>query len=249
MPTNRKIKSARLSKHASPHSQNLLLARLPHKDFQRIRRSLVTLPLVLKSVVHKRGGTIEHVYFPAEGFCSILTVLDDGSMVEVATVGREGMVGISVILDTRQPATSVAMVQAAAEVCYRMPVQAFRREFDRRGSFYKLLSRYAVAHLGFVMQSTACNAKHSVEQRLARWLLLAHDRVGKDEFPLTQEFLAMMLGASRPTVTAIAGTLHRAGLVSYHRGVLRIENRVKLEKASCECYRITTNLLNDVTRH
>jgi CRP-like cAMP-binding protein len=245
MPANRK-RPRLTAKRASPQSQNFLLAKLPPADFKRIRRSLVTLPLVLKSVVHKRGEPIEDVYFPASGFCSILTVLDDGSMVEVATVGREGMVGVSVILDTRQLATSISMVQASAEVCYRMSVGAFRREFDRRGSFYKLLSRYAVAHLGFVMQSTACNAKHSVEQRLARWLLLAHDRVGRDEFPLTQEFLAMMLGASRPTVTAIAGSLHRAGLVSYHRGVLRIENRAKLEQASCECYRITTNLFDNV---
>jgi CRP-like cAMP-binding protein len=246
MPARRK--SPRLTANrASPQSQNFLLAKLPPADFQRIRRSLVKLPLVLKSVIHKRGETIEDVYFPASGFCSILTVLSDGSMVEVATVGREGMVGVSVILDTRQLAMSISMVQASAEVCYRMSVAAFRREFDRRGSFYKLLSRYAVAHLGFVMQSTACNAKHSVEQRLARWLLLAHDRVGRDEFPLTQEFLAMMLGASRPTVTAIAGALHRAGLVSYHRGVLRIENRAKLEHASCECYRITTNLFDNVT--
>jgi len=246
MPTDRK-NPRRTSTRASPHSPNLLLAKLPPEDFRRIRRSLVSVPLVLKNVVHKRGELIEDVYFPASGFCSIVTVLDDGSMVEVATVGREGMVGVSVILDRRQPATSISMVQAAAEVCYRMSVRAFRREFDRRGSFYRLLSNYAVAHLGFVMQSTACNAKHSVEQRLARWLLLAHDRVGKNEFPLTQEFLAMMLGASRPTVTAIAGTLQRAGLVSYRRGVLRIENRAKLEDASCECYRITTNLLNNVT--
>jgi CRP-like cAMP-binding protein len=248
MPTHRKSRRP-TSGRTSPYPQNLLLAKLPPEDYRRIRRSLVTLPLVLKSVVHKRGELIEDVYFPAAGFCSILTVLDDGSMVEVATVGREGMVGVSVILDKRQPATSISMVQASGEVCYRMSVRAFRREFDRRGSFYRLLSRYAVAHLGFVMQSTACNAKHSVEQRLARWLLLAHDRVGKDEFPLTQEFLAMMLGASRPTVTAIAGTLHRAGLVSYHRGVLRIENRAKLEHASCECYRVTTSLINNVTQH
>lgn len=101
--------------------------------------------------------------------------------------------------------------------------------------------------MGFVMQSTACNAKHSVEQRLARWLLLAHDRVGVDEFPLTQEFLAMMLGASRPTVTVVAGSLQKAGLIAYRRGVVRIANRAKLEKASCECYRVTTQILQAVT--
>jgi CRP-like cAMP-binding protein len=227
--------------------QNQLLAALPAEVYRRISQSLETLPLVLKDVLQKPGEPIEDVYFPGGGFCSILTVLDDGSMVEVATIGREGMVGVSAILDRPQPAPSTTIVQAAAGTCYRMSIEAFRHELNRRGPFYALLTRYAVAHFGFVMQSTACNAKHSVEQRLARWLLLAHDRIGEDEFPLTQEFAAMMLGASRPTVTAVAGTLQRAGVVAYHRGILRIVNRVKLEKTSCECYRTTTRILNEVT--
>jgi CRP-like cAMP-binding protein len=168
-------------------------------------------------------------------------------MVEVATVGREGMLGVSAILDARGPELGVTMVQAAIPVCYRMPIRAFRREFDRRGSFHTLLTRYAVAHMGFVMQSTACNARHSVDQRLARWLLTAHDRVGQDEFPLTQEFAAMMLGASRPTVTIAAGALQRAGLLAYRRGIVRIVNRARLEAAACECYRVTTDILNAVT--
>jgi CRP-like cAMP-binding protein len=207
--------------------------------------SLEVLPLILKDVLQKPGEPFAHVYFPGGGFCSILTALDDGSMVEVATVGREGMLGVSAIMD-RHAAPSLTMVQAATDTCYRMSIESFRRELHRRGPFYALLTRYAVAHLGFVMQSTACNAKHSVEQRLARWLLLAHDRVGHDEFPLTQEFAAMMLGASRPTVTAVAGSLQSAGLISYHRGILRIVDRVKLEETSCECYRTTTQLLSEV---
>jgi CRP-like cAMP-binding protein len=228
-------------------SQNLLLAALPAAVHRRITRSLQTISLNLRDVLHKPGAPIENVYFPGGGFCSILTVLEDGSMVEVATVGREGMLGVAAILDRSGPAPSVTMVQAAADTCYRMSIAAFRRELQRRGPFYALLTRYAVAHLGFVMQSTACNAKHSVEQRLARWLLLAHDRVGEDDFPMTQEFAAMMLGASRPAVTMVAGTLQRAGLIAYHRGMLRIVNRKKLEAASCECYRATTMLLNEVT--
>ena len=227
--------------------RNRLLAALPADTYRRVSRSLETLPLIWKEVVHEPGALLEHVYFPGGGFFSIVTVLDDGSMVEVATVGREGMLGVSAILNRRQPAPSITMVQAAADICYRMSIDAFQLELDRRGPFYALLTRYAVAHLGFVMQSTACNAKHSVEQRLARWLLLAHDRVGEDEFPLTQECAAMMLGASRPTVTAVAGSLQRAGLISYHRGMLRIANRGKLEQTSCECYRATTALLNEVT--
>lgn len=227
--------------------RNLLLAALPAEAYRRVSRSLETIPLILKEVLHKPGVLLDYVYFPGGGFCSILTILDDGSMVEVATVGREGMLGISAILNRRQPVPSITMVQAAADICYRIPIEAFRLELERRGAFYALLTRYAVAHLGFVMQSTACNAKHSVEQRLARWLLLAHDRVGEDEFSLTQEFAAMMLGASRPTVTAVAGSLQSAGLISYHRGMLRIVDRAKLEKTSCECYRATNALLNEVT--
>jgi CRP-like cAMP-binding protein len=186
--------------------------------------------LVLSDVLHKPGERLEHVYFPGRGFCSILTALDDHTMVEGATVGWEGMLGVSAILDQLEPGASITMVQAATDTSCRMPIRAFRRELHRRGPFCTLLTRYALVHLGLVMQSTGCNAKHSVQQRLARWLLLAHDRVGKDEFPLTQEFGAMMLGASRPTVTAVAGGFQKSGLVSYHRGMLRILDRVKLEE-------------------
>jgi CRP-like cAMP-binding protein len=128
-----------------------------------------------------------------------------------------------------------------------MPVAAFREEMDRRGAFYELLMRYSQAHVGVVMQSTACNAVHSIEQRLARWLLMAQDRMESKEFPLTQEFVAMMLGASRPTVTVVAGTLQKAGLITYHRGLLTVVDREKLEAASCECYRSTTQMLASVT--
>jgi DNA-binding transcriptional regulator YhcF (GntR family) len=118
---------------------------------------------------------------------------------------------------------------------------------ERHGAFYELLGRYSDALFGFIMQSTACNAVHSVEQRLSRWLLMAHDRVGKDDFPLTQEFVAMMLGATRPTVTVVAGTLQKAGLITYHRGHVTIVDREKLESASCECYQTATDLLKAVT--
>ena len=128
-----------------------------------------------------------------------------------------------------------------------MKADAFRREMERRGAFYELMTHYAQALVGFIMQSTACNAVHSVEQRLARWLLMARDRMGSDEFPLTQEFVAMMLGASRPTVTVVAGTLQKAGLITYHRGQVKIVDGEKLEAASCECYRTATDLLNGVT--
>jgi CRP-like cAMP-binding protein len=229
-----------------PPPANNLLAALPPNDYQRIASALDVVPLKLKEFLHKAGEPIKHVYFPGGGFASVVTVLEDGSMVEVATIGREGLLGVSVVLNG-DPSPSAAMVQAETDTCYRMAVDAFRGEMDRRGPFHHLMSRYAQALSGFIMQSTACNAVHSVEQRLSRWLLMAHDRIGRDDFPLTQEFVAMMLGTSRPTVTVVAGTLQKAGLITYHRGRVRIVDREKLEAASCECYRTATNLLKKVT--
>jgi CRP-like cAMP-binding protein len=228
-------------------SQNLLLAALPLEDYERLAPALEVVPLTLKEILHKPGEPVRHVYFPGGGgFCSMLTVLQDGGMVEVATIGREGMVGVSAVLDGgRVP--SCAMVQAETETCYRMTTEALRRETDRHGALYHLLTHYSQALMGFVMQSTACNAVHTVEQRLARWLLLAHDRVGRDEFPLTQEFVAMMLGVARPTVSVVAGTLQKAGLIKYRHGHVTIVDRHALEQASCECYSAATALLQAVT--
>jgi len=230
-----------------PDSQNLLLAALPLEDYERLAPALDIVPLKLKDILHKPGEPLQHVYFPgAGGFCSLLTVLQDGGMIEVATIGREGMVGVSAVLDGgRVP--SCAMVQAEMETCHRMTVDALRRETDRHGALFDLLAHYSQALTGFVMQSTACNAVHSVEQRLARWLLHAQDRVGKGEFPLTQEFVAMMLGTARPTVTVVAGTLQKAGLIKYRHGKVTIVDREALESAACECYRAATDLLRDVT--
>ena len=203
------------------------------------------MPLTLKEILHQAGEPIEYVYFPGGGFISELTVLETGEMVEIATIGREGMVGIFAAGDGEQ-APSVSMVQAATDVCYRLPTASFREEMDRGGAFHDLITRYTHAHVGLIMQSTACNAIHTVEQRLARWLLMAHDRVGLDAFPLTQEFVAMMLGVSRPSVTIVAGTLQKAELITYHRGHVAILDREKLEAASCECYRVVTRLLASV---
>jgi len=227
--------------------ENLLLAALPLDDYERLAPALEVVPLKLKDILHKPGEPLQHVYFPGGGgFLSVLTVLRDGGMVEVATIGREGMVGVSAVLDGgRVP--SCSMVQAEMETCYRITVDALRRETDQHGALFNLLTHYSQALMGFVMQSTACNAAHSVEQRLARWLLHAHDRVGRDEFPLTQEFVAMMLGAARPTVTVVAGTLQKAGLIKYRHGHVTIVDRETLEHASCECYLAATALLQSVT--
>jgi len=227
---------------------NLLLAALPAADYARIRPSLSVVPLRLKHLLHKPGEPIRDVYFPGSGFCSMLTVLEDGTMVEIATVGREGMCGMSAVVED-VPTTFATMVQGESDGCYRMTAADFRREMNQRGAFFDLLTQHAQALVGIIMQSTACNAVHNVEQRLARWLLTAHDHMRNDTFPLTQEFVAMMLGVARPTVAVVAGKLQKAGLIRYHRGQLTIVDREQLEAAACECYRTTADLLAAVARH
>lgn len=236
----------RSSDAAKSPSANRLLSSLPPEDYRRIEPLLEAMPLQLKHILYKPGDIVDHVYFPGGGFVSVVTVLANGGMVEVATIGNEGIVGVSAMAaGYREP--TLTMVQMETDVCQRMPAAAFRREIDRHGALHDIVSRYAQTLIGVTMQSTACNATHRIEQRLARWLLTAHDRVGKDQFPLTQEFLAMMLGAARPTVTIVAGTLQRAGLITYRRGLISILNREQLEEASCECYRVTADLLDRIS--
>ena len=223
-------------------STNRLLAALPAEDYRRLLPSLKVLPLKLRRILYKPGDVVDHVYFPGGGFVSVVTVLSSGAMVEVATIGREGMVGVSATKAGYRE-SALTMVQMETESCVRMPAPAFRREMHRRGPFFEIVSGFTQALLGAIMQSTACNAIHKVEQRLARWLLMAHDRVAADRFPLTQEFVAMMLGAARPTVTIVAGTLQRDGLITYKRGKIVVVDRKGLEQAACECYRMTTALL------
>jgi CRP-like cAMP-binding protein len=225
--------------------RNRLLAALPIADRERVMGNLESITLTLKDTVQKADEPVREVFFPGGGFLSVVSVLEDGGMVEVATVGNEGACGITGALDG-VVAEAATIVQGASDLCYRMKAEVFRAEMSRRGPFYDTIMRYSHAFVAFIMQSTACNAVHSVEQRLARWLLMAHDRMQSKQFPLTQEFVAMMLGANRSTVTLVAGTLQRAGLITYHRGQITIVDREKLESASCECYRSTRKTLDSV---
>jgi CRP-like cAMP-binding protein len=242
----KRLQDSSSKRPAASANPNLLLAALPADDYDRIQSALDVVRLKIRDFLYKPGEHIRYVYFPGGGFCSIVTVLKDGRMVEVATIGREGMVGVSAVV-SGVPVSSATMVQGQTDTCYRMPAEAFRREMDRHGAFYELLTNYSQALVDFIMQSTACNAVHTVEQRLARWLLLARDRMGTDKFPLTQEFVSMMLGVARPTVTIVAGTLQAAGLITYRRGEIAIVDGHALEAASCECYRTATDLLRQVT--
>jgi CRP-like cAMP-binding protein len=225
-------------------SRNLLLNALPPHDYDGMRHKLEIITLAPKQVLHNPGEPSEYVYFPRGGFLSIAIVLKNGAMVEVATVGREGMAVPSPKGPGRAAATNtLVVVQGFSESCYRMSSDDFQHEVGRRPSFMELVTRYDDAFLGVVMQTTGCNAAHTVEQRLAKWLLLAEDRMEAAEFSLTQEFVAMMLGATRQTVTVVAGAIQRKGFITYHRGRVKIVDRAGLEGASCECYKVSARLL------
>jgi len=215
--------------------KNRLLAALPDDDFQRLLPDLKTVPLTATTTLLKRGAPIRYVYFPNGGVCSVTAMTMDGAAVEVATVGDEGMIGIAALHGAAvMPGES--MVQVPDTDAARLPVAAFRRELDRHGALYESINRYAQATMSLLMQSTACMALHSVEARCCRWLLMTHDRVRTAEFRLSHKFLAMMLGASRPTVSGVAKSLQRAGVIRYTHAKVTILNRKELEALSCECY-------------
>jgi CRP-like cAMP-binding protein len=178
---------------------------------------------------------MEHVYFPEGGTVSLLAVLAEGDAVEVSTVGNEGIVGLSVALGGEtSPHRATVQVPGPA---LRMRSADFRAEVPPAHPLHAAVRRYADAYLMQVAQSVACNRAHEVPQRLARWLCLTQDRVGRDEFPLTQEVIAQMLGVRRQTVSEAAGAFQAAGLIDYRLGRVTVEDRAGLERAACECYR------------
>jgi CRP-like cAMP-binding protein len=221
-------------------SRNKLLAALPQADYRRMLPLLTTVPLKFKQVLHKQGAKIDTIYFPCSGVCSIVNVLKDRRIVEMATVGNEGVVGITVFLGG-DIAAAEAFVQVAGDEAQAMSADAFREEIERHGPLFDLISRYSQALQALIMQSVACNALHSVEQRCCRWLLMTQDRVDSHELYLTHEFLAYMLGVSRPTVTLVLGVLNKAGVVSNGTKKITVLNRKKLEGTSCECYQTVQN--------
>jgi CRP-like cAMP-binding protein len=214
---------------------NKLLATLPPDDYQRIAAHLTTVPLRFKEVLYKQDEVIRHIFFPGGGACSLTKVMQDGRVAEIATVGNEGALGTSVFFGDDQ-SFSETIVQVAEGDGFRMPVDIFVAEMARRGAFYNRIIRYSQALMSQVMQTTVCNGLHSVEQRACRWLLMTFDRVGHDNLRLTHEFMSVMLGVRRPTVTLIIGDLQKAGLVESKRGLIHVVNRRGLEETSCECY-------------
>ncbi|MGO8686709.1 MAG: Crp/Fnr family transcriptional regulator [Candidatus Dormibacteria bacterium] len=229
-------------RRTAPITNRILLA-LPAEDRDRVTRGMVRVTLAIKTVLFEPGEPIQAVHFPLDGVVSLVTPLDDGAVVEVATVGNEGIVGVPLV-----PGGSLA-VRAISQVAgssLRMDAADFHRELDRDGPFRDLVHQYLQALFGQISQAAACNRLHTNEERLSRWLLMSHDRVGVDEFAITHEFLGQMLGSRRATVTLSAGLLQAAGLISYHRGHVAILDREGLEGVSCECYGVIKRQLDRV---
>jgi CRP-like cAMP-binding protein len=225
-----------MSEAIRPQSENHILAALPAEDYQRLSSHLEHVELHHGQILYETGGSMDYVYFPMKAMVSLVSQLSDGSSVEIGITGYEGMVGISSMLgvDKSPHETMVQMPNGAM----RMKASDLKEEFKRGGALQDLLLRYLQMLLLQTSQIAACNRLHSIGERLARWLLMSQDRCKCDDLPLTQEFVAMMLGIRRAGVTEAALILQAEGYISYRRGHVKILDRAGLEDFTCECYRI-----------
>ncbi|HUS13058.1 MAG TPA: Crp/Fnr family transcriptional regulator [Pyrinomonadaceae bacterium] len=225
-----------MSSSKSPAIANELLAGLPKKEYQALESHLEEIPLVFEQILYKPDVLISDVYFPNSGVISLLAGLNERATLEVGLVGKEGMLGLAVFLGVNG-SPNRAVVQGAGSAM-KMKATAFRRECNNGGSLPRLLQRYTHSLLTQITQSAVCNQFHSVEARLARWLLMTHDRMANDEFQLTQEFLSNMLAVRRECVNKAAGKLQKRDLITYSRGRLKVLDRAGLEASACGCYEI-----------
>lgn len=206
------------------------------EDYESLRGQLEVYPLRMREALQEAGDGTSYVYFPTSGIVSVLTVMENGMMIEFATVGREGTTAVPIFLGVAD--SNMALVSQVPGEALRMSGEDFIAATERIPNLARVIKRYSGLMLALVAQSAACNRAHHVDARCARWLLMTHDQVGSETFPITQEFLAQMLGVSRPSVALAAATLQRDGLISYQRGRLTILKRNGLEKAACECYAV-----------
>ena len=214
--------------------QNHILAALPQDDYQRLLPHLEVVDLPHAKVLYEIDEAIQHVYFPDHAMVSLVTQMADGKIVEVGMVGNDGMTGVSTLMGN-ETSYERALVQIP-DGGVRAAVAIIKKEFERGQAFQKIVLHYASNLMRQVSQTAACNASHTAEERLSRWLLMCHDRVGSAHFNLTQEFLAEMLGTRRGTVNVAAITLQSANLIKYQRGNITIVDRSGLEEFCCECY-------------
>jgi CRP-like cAMP-binding protein len=233
-----------------PHSpnQNHLLAALPAAEFKRLAPHLELVTLPLGETLYEPGGQLQHVHFPTTAIVSLLYVLESGSSAEIAGVGNEGILGISLFMGGDTTPSS-AVVQTAGHG-YRLHGRLLKEEFDRGGLMQRLLLRYTQALVTQMCQTAACNRHHSIEQQLCRWLLSTLDRLPSNELVMTQELVASALGVRREGITEAAGKLQLAGLIRYRRGHIAVLERSGLEARACECYAVVKKelgrLLSDV---
>ena len=220
--------------HVSDPKKNALLAALPEAEFQRWRPLLEAVAMPLGQVLYEPGNTLSHVYFPITSIVSLLYVMENGASAEIAVVGNEGIVGISLFMGG-DSTTSRAVVQSAG-LGLRLSASALSEEFNRAGPVLHLLLRYTQALITQMAQTAVCNRHHTLDQQLCRWLLLSLDRLAGNELVMTQELIANMLGVRREGVTEGALKLQHAGLIRYARGHITVLDRAGLEKRSCECY-------------
>ncbi|MEP7181989.1 MAG: Crp/Fnr family transcriptional regulator [Betaproteobacteria bacterium] len=229
-------------------SQNHLLAALPAAEFDRLAGHLELVPMPLGAVLYEPGEQLQHAYFPTTAIVSLHYVLESGASAEIAGVGNEGVVGISLFMGGDTTPSS-AVVQTAGHA-YRLERRLLKHEFDRAGPVLQLLLRYTQALITQMTQTAVCNRHHSVEQQLCRWLLMTLDRVPSGQLVMTQELVARMLGVRREGITEAAGRLQHAGLISYRRGHIAVLERSGLETRACECYAVVRTeigrLLSDV---
>src|SRR6202158_5906989 len=219
----------------SPH-QNHLLAALPTSDYERLASHLELVPMTLGEVLYESGVQLRYVYFPTTSILSLLYVMEDGASAEIAIVGNEGILGISLFMGG-ETTPSRAVVQSAGHA-FRLKAALLKNEFGRFGPTMQLLLRYTQALITQMAQTAVCNRHHSLDQQLCRWLLLSLDRLTSNELVMTQELIANMLGVRREGVTEAAGQLHKAGLIRYQRGHITILDRAGLERRTCECYAV-----------
>ena len=224
-----------MRQHTSIATGNRILDALAKPEIDRLHPHLDMVVLPLHQVLLNPGDKIEFIYFPIRGVVSVVAPLQDGSVVEVNMIGSEGFVGLPAVLGTRDEPWEV-VVQGAGNA-FRLRADVFLDEFAHSSQLRTLVLQFAELFLEQLGQTAACNARHDLEARTARWLLTMRDRLETDRFPVTQEFLAMLLGVRRASVTLAAAELQRQGLIRYHRGVIEILDPAGLETASCECHR------------
>jgi CRP-like cAMP-binding protein len=221
---------------------NRILKSVPPREYRRLSEQLVPVTLKFGQVLYEPGKAIKYVYFPIDCLVSLLTAVDKHRTLEVGMVGNEGMAGMPFILGVGVSGVR-ALVQGAGKAL-RMAARPFRAEFNRNPGLQQALYRYTYALMAQISQTAACNRFHETEERLARWLLMTSDRVGSEDFALTQEFLAHMLGLRRVGVTEAASALKARKLIDYTRGQLRILDMAGLKEASCPCYQIVNTVFN-----